>query len=400
MTSYEDALAIVLAAAKPRSTEAVGLDGLLGRVLAAPVVAPIDLPPFATTSVDGYGVRSAEVVAGRAMPIAGAVPAGTAPASALGTGKAVRLFTGSQLPDGVDAVMMQEDAEADGGTVRFTTTVTAGENVRERGEEVRAGQAVLPTGTVVTPPVLGVIATLGFDRFEVVLPPNVAVLGTGSELTPPGQTLGPGGVYESNTHGVRAALYGLGIQEVSVDRVSDDPAETEAALRRGLESEVLITCGGVSVGDHDLVRPTLASLGVQERLWRVSIRPGKPFYFGVGPQGQTVFGLPGNPVSALVVFTLFVRPALLRALGAPLPATMPVRVAEDVPSAAGRDDFFRARLEWTREGTVAHRLEAQGSHMLSGLAQADALVRVPAGARGLRAGDLADAIPLRWRIDA
>lgn len=400
MTSYEEALAIGLRSVGLQPCEAVGLDGLLGRVLAEPIVAPVDLPPFDNAAVDGYGISDSNTAHGRPLRIIGEVAAGDdATVIRLEAGEAIRLFTGSALPRGVETVVMQEDTALEGGKAVVQRPVKAGANIRRKGEEVRRGETVLGSGVVVTPPVLGVIATLGIDKVEVRKWPRVAVVGTGSELTSPGQALRSGHVYESNTYGVQAALHALGIGDVTVFRCRDDRAETRDVLHTALQvADVVITCGGISVGDHDLVRPCLAELGVREEIWRVAIKPGKPYYFGVSPEGRPVFGLPGNPVSALVVFTLFVRPALMKMLGVPQARVQRARLGHSVPEAKGRDEFFRARLDLGTEGSVASRLEAQGSHMLTGLAAADALVRVPADGGPLAEGDIVETIPLTWRL--
>lgn len=396
MKSYEEALKEILGAVSPLGSETVELDGALGRTLVNAVHAPLDLPPFDNSSVDGYGVRAGK--GPRTLNVVGEIPAGSSAAPLIDEHEAIRLFTGSPVPKGVEAVVMQEDVRPFGSKIELDTEVSRGENVRRRGEEVRVGDEVFPSGTVVTPPVLAALATLGLNRFEVARPPRVSIIGTGSELVPPGTPLGPAQVYQSNAFGVRAALHVLGIPQVTVEHVHDDAGATRQALERALAADVVITCGGVSVGDHDLVRASLAALGVEERIWRVAIRPGKPFYFGLAGD-RPVFGLPGNPVSALVVFTLFVRPALLQMLGVSTAERMiTVTAAHDFPEAIDRDDFVRVTLDWTAPIPLAKRLPAQGSHMLTGLAEADALLRIPANSGPLRAGGQARAIPLPWNL--
>ena len=279
--------------------------------------------------------------------------------------------------------------------MRFDPIARAvGENVRRRkGEEIAAGAVFDVAGMWATPPLVGLVASFGLAELDVFRRPRVVIVATGSELKAPGQPLGPGGVYASNPAALAAALRLMGLSEVETRLVGDDPAATERTLAEALEgSDVLLTVGGVSVGDHDLVRPTLARLGVEERLWRVAMRPGKPFLFGT--QGaKRVFGLPGNPVSALVTFALLVRPALRRMIG--------LRDAEEeatarLGAAIVRDDrryeFVRATL---KDGTATPVL-AQGSHMQTGLAFADALIHVPEGVTSLDKGEVVTVTRLTW----
>jgi molybdopterin molybdotransferase len=390
MKTYEEALDLVLASTVERSPQLVPLTNLLGRVTSEPVRAPIALPPFDNSAVDGYALRARD--AGREiLPIAGVAAAGSKPAS-LVPGTAMRIFTGAPIPEGADAVVMQEDVDIREGGIHIQPDAALG-HLRREAEEVREGDVVFPGNTLVTPPVLGALATLGIDRLRVFSLPRVQVVGTGSELVSPGEPLAPGQVYESNTYGVAAALQSIGLPDVGHKRVRDDLEETRNAFAAALEeSDVLIVCGGVSVGEHDLVRPVLRDLAVGERLWRVKIKPGKPFYFGIGPSGQHVFGLPGNPVSALVVFTLFVRPALRKMVGLPAERWFPVPLMKRMPPSPGRDEFLRAEL--SQEG--ARPLQAQGSQMLTGLAVANALIRIPADGRAREAGEMIDATRLSW----
>jgi molybdopterin molybdotransferase len=390
MTTYEEALARVLQTVSPAPPENVPLGSALGRVLAEPVNAPLDLPPFANSAVDGYAFRLAD---GRRLPLAGEVAAGDPP-SELPSGAATRIFTGAPIPAGADAVAMQEDVSRTGDEIEIAPWAEVG-HIRLQGEEVRAGDPIFAGGTLVTPPVVGALATLGIAEIPVHRMPKVSVVGTGSELASPGEPLAPGQVYESNTYGVSAALRAMGLSEVSHRRVRDEAVQIREAFAQALEqSDVLVVCGGVSVGDHDLVRPVLRELGVEEVLWRVKIKPGKPFLCAVGPRGQLVFGLPGNPVSALVTFTLFVRPAIQAMVGAPLDTWAELPLLHELPAGHGRDEFFRARVS---AGGV-QSLEAQGSGMITGLAHADVLVRIQAGTEAKRAGDSVPVLPLRWTL--
>ncbi|HSI73698.1 MAG TPA: gephyrin-like molybdotransferase Glp [Fimbriimonas sp.] len=391
--SYEEALAAVLSHVRPGSSERVALGQLLDRVLAQPIVAPIDLPPFDNSSVDGYAICHQEF--NDIYHEVGELAAGSDQNLKIDPGETVRVFTGSPLPWGTTAVAMQEEAmRFEKFEILLQSVPEPGECIRRKGEELAAGEEVFASGTIVTPPVLGMLATLGFSEAVVARLPSVAVIGTGSELVSPGQSLGPAQVYESNTYGVQAALLAMGIASTRT-RVLDDEGETVAAFEKALsDADVLIVCGGVSVGAYDLVRPALSRLGFEERVWRVRIKPGKPFYFGTRSDDKLVFGLPGNPVSALVVFALLVRPALLKMLGAdPVIGTRMVTAGQDFPAAKVRDEFLRGKV--LEDGSVVS-LEAQGSHMLSGLALAGCLVRVMAD-QPAREGELVEVIDLYWR---
>jgi molybdopterin molybdotransferase len=287
---------------------------------------------------------------------------------------------------------MQEDTHREGEFLYVDTTLQKGENIRGRGTELASGTEVLRGGTYVNPPVISLLATLGRSSANVYRRPAVGIVSTGSELALPGTPLLTGQIYESITAGLRSAIIRAGATVDSCRLVADDPDDTESAMREALRSDVTITCGGVSVGDHDLVKATFTRLGVTERFWRVAIRPGKPFFFGVGPNGNPVFGLPGNPVSALVTFFLFVRPALRAMVGLAAEPSALIGLGQDWPEIGDRDDFVRAAVLDGR----AWPTRAQGSHMLTGLAQADVLIRLPAGSGPYRAGQPVEAWHLDW----
>ncbi len=265
--------------------------------------------------------------------------------------------------------------------------VGEGDNRRLRGGDVRKGDAVVPPGVRLGPPQVGALAAVGAASVRCGRRPRAVVLATGTELRAPGEPLGPGEIYESNTLLLRAQLESVGAEVVVLQPVADDAAATRAALAAGLEADVLITSGGVSVGEHDLVRAALADLGVEEVFWRVAVRPGKPVAFGT--RGATlVFGLPGNPVSALVGFELFVRPAILALQGAtdPGPFFLPGRLASPLRSSDERDELVRARTRVDPAGVVLEPLSGQESHMIVHASAADALVRVPCGGGELQPG--------------
>ena len=351
---------------------------------------PFDVPHFDNSQVDGYALRASD---NGPLRIVGESAAGGPTPPPVGEGEAVRIFTGAQIPLGADAVAMQEDARREGAVVWLDAAPAPGENVRRKGEEIAAGTQFDVRGRIAIPPLVGLAASFGLAEVEAYRRPRVVVVGTGSELVPPGEPLGSGQVYASNPEAIAAALRTMGIEDVEARLVGDEPDLTDVVLDRALEdADVLITVGGVSVGDRDLVRPTLASLGVEERLWRVAMKPGKPFYFGTMGE-KLVFGLPGNPVSALVTFLTLVRPALRAMLGiADAEEETTVRLGSAIRRKDLRYEFVRATLK----NGVATPVSAQGSHMQTGLAFADALIHVPDGVASLDEGDEVTITPLRW----
>lgn len=368
-------------------------DPVHGVYLAEPLIAALDSPAFTNSAVDGYGFR-AESAPGT-LRLRGQIAAGDLAGSPLGPGEAVRVLTGAPVPDGVTAVAMQEDCRPQPDCVEVPA-VRPGANLRRQGEEYRAGAPLLEAGTPVTPAVVGLIATNGLAKFPVRRLPRVHIVVTGTELASPGAPLTPGRIYESNGPALAAAVRAIGGEVASV-RVDDNPDRLREVLAQGLEtSDVLLTTGGVSVGDRDLVKETLEELGVQRVFWRVNMKPGKPVYFGTaGP--KCVFGLPGNPVAALVTFQVLVRPALLRAAGAPsesqlLPATLTTALRKR----PDRTEFVRARLENRERRLYVTPTEGQGAHMTGGIATANALIHLPAGSGDRVTGDLVDVSPLRW----
>jgi molybdopterin molybdotransferase len=381
LLSIDEALARVLERVQPLGPEDVPAGGAAGRVLAADAAAAADLPPFDSSAMDGFAVRAADTPG--ALRVAGASAAGRPYAGALAAGEAVAISTGAVVPVGADAVVPVERTRSAEGGVE-ADAVAPGENVRMRGGDVRAGDVVLHRGALVRPAQVGALAATGAASVLCGRRPLAAVLATGTELRPPGATLGPGEIYESNSAMLAAQLESAGARVEVLPSVADDPAATRAGLERALEADVVVTSGGVSVGEHDLVRELLAELGAEEVFWRVAVRPGKPVAFAT--RGATlVFGLPGNPVSSLVGFELFVRPALLALQGAaePGPAYLPGRLAASLRRNASRDELVRARL---RDGAL-EPITGQESHMIARAASADALVLVPRGEGELAPGD-------------
>jgi molybdopterin molybdotransferase len=385
LLTLSEALAAVLERARPLPAESVSLDAAVGRVLARDVTSTVDLPPFPSSAMDGFAVRSADTPG--TLPIVARIAAGWPAPRALEAGQAMAIATGGVVPEGADADIPIEYVVQHDNEVEIPETGEAGANVRPRGGDVRAGEVVVRAGTRVGPAQIGALAAAGVAEVESAARPRVAVLTTGSELRLPGEPLGPGQIYEANGVMLGAALASAGAVVVPFAAVADDEDAHRAALERGLEADVLVTSGGVSVGPHDLVRRIEAELGVEEVFWRVAVKPGKPVSFGV--RGSTlVFGLPGNPVSSLVCFELFVRPALLALQGAldPGPAFALGELAAPIRRNAQRDEFVRARSRVDGDRVVLEPVLGQESHMIARAAAADALIFAPRGDGELAAG--------------
>ena len=384
-----EALDLVLARVRPLAGESVPLASASGRVLAEPTAALVDLPPFDSSAMDGYAVRARDTPG--SLAVTGHSAAGSPFTGMLGVGQAVGISTGAEVPRGADAVVPVELVRESGDRID-ADEVASGAHVRRRGGDVSSGELVVEGGVRLGAPEVGALAAAGIAVAVCGRRPNVAVLATGSELRAPGESLAPGEIYESNSTLLSAQIGSASALCEVLPTVADDPAETRAALVCGLERDVLVTSGGVSVGPHDLVRGLLAELGVDEVFWRVAVRPGKPVAFGI--RGSTlVFGLPGNPVSSLVGFELFVRPALdaLQGLTDPRPRFLPGRLAVPVRRNAGRDELLRARARVDGDSVELEPLGGQESHMIVRSASADALVLVERGE-----GELPAHAPVRY----
>jgi len=392
LLTIDAALELVLARAQPLDSELVAVAAASGRVLALDARAAVDLPPFDSSAMDGYAVRAADTPG--ELAVAGQSAAGLPAGAPLARGAAAVISTGAVVPDGADAVVPIERTSLEESTVTVEGVV-AGAHVRPRGGDAHAGDLVVEGGTRLGPPQIGALAAAGVATVTCARRPRVALLATGTELRAPGTELRPGEIYESNTVLLAAQAVTAGATADVLDSVEDDPDATREALKRALAADVVITSGGVSVGPHDLVRAALADLGAEEVFWRVAVRPGKPVAFSV--RGRTlVFGLPGNPVSALVGFELFVRPALLALQGArePGPLYLPARLAAAVRQNADRDELLRARLRMDADGALVQPLGGQESHMIVRAASADALVLVPRGTGELAAGARVRYLPI------
>ncbi len=407
LTSYTDALAAVLVEAGSLGTEMVAAVAAPGRVLAEDIIAPFDLPRFDNTSVDGYAIHAADVELANRDGFADLALGMTVPAGdvlrgrELTTGVAARVFTGSPLPAGTAAIVMQENVEPHGEALRISAGLTLGQCIRRQGEEFRSGDIVARGAQPLTPPLCALAATMGLAQIQVARAPRVGLLLTGSELVAPGQPLGDAQIYESNGPGLAAALKLAGIASLDVRSVPDTLEPTVAALSELLEAnDVVITSGGVSVGTYDAVKEALQQLGVARRIWRVAIKPGKPFFFGVRHRAghkTAVFGLPGNPLSALVTFSVFVFPYLRAVQGITAPVqTFSATLNITIKKPAGRLEFVSVTLSNDASGWRATPLGQRASHMLGGFSQAHALAIFPAGLERLEGGQCIECRRLPW----
>jgi len=383
LPSIDEARAIVLERVAVPAPEEVPVARALDRVLARDVVTAGDVPPWPNSAVDGFAVQPGP--AGRSLRIVAESRAGAPAGVPIGDGEAIRISTGAVLPAGADAVAMVEDCEEKpDGTVLVRADAPPGGNVRRAGEDVTAGTTVLHRGTTLGPAELGVGIGAGAATLACGPRPRVAVLSTGDELVPPGAPLGPGQIHDSNAISIAALAARAGADVVLVGHVADTREATERVIADALgRSDVLVCTGGVSVGPHDHVKPALTAQGVEEVFWRVALRPGKPTWFGTRA-GQLVLGLPGNPVSAMVTFLLFARPALRALQGADpqVPRTR-ATLTQAVPRHAGRDECVRVRLEDGRATPTG----AQGSHRLTSMLGADGFAIVTRGQGEAAAGD-------------
>jgi len=382
--NVNDAKRQILNVVHPLPARRESLSAALGCVLATDVVAPLNLPLWDNSAMDGYAVRAADVSsAGENNPIhlrvAAVVAAGTAAATPVEAQSCVRIFTGAPIPAGADAVVMQEETRPHHeGYVAVLEAVDVGENIRRAGEDVHANEIVLRAGTTMGPAQLALIAALGSGELDVYPRPRVGVLVTGAELVEPGTKLQAGQIYDSNSYAITGWLREAGCEPVELGIADDTKEDLAEKIDYALsECDALITVGGVSVGEYDLVKGVLEELGCQQTFWKVNMKPGKPFVFGTRGR-QLIFGLPGNPVSAAVTFLVLVRPALLKLRGltdVELPAVEAV-VEDEFANRGDRPHFMRGRLERRDGRWHVWPLAQQGSHMLTSIAKADCLVEV------------------------
>lgn len=392
MITEEQALARILEKVGALASRRVRLSEARDQFGANDVLARVALPGFDNSAMDGYAVVASACGEGKSHRLIGEQPAGADRGLRIAAGEAVRIFTGAPIPSGADAVVMQEDVLVEGENIVPNTNVGPGEFIRRRGCDLSEGQRIVEAGTRIRPQILALLASQGFAELEVGGAVRATIVSTGDELVQPGGAIGPGQIYDSNSVLLQALVEKSGTRVAGVRHCPDDAASIEAALRDGIQSEVLIVLGGVSVGARDLVKPALNAIGAETDLWRVAVKPGKPFLFGRAGR-CSIFGLPGNPVSAFVTFMLFVRPAILRLMGArddqlPLPRTNAILSAE-INNAGDRPHYVRGQIADGKFTAVGR----QESHALYGLSRANALLRVPP-AEALEVGATVSVIPL------
>jgi molybdopterin molybdotransferase len=385
LLSIEEAQDLILARVRPLPSETVPLANAAGRVLAEAPAAAVDLPPFDSSAMDGFALRSTDTP-GR-LPVVERIAAGRPASRRLAPGEAMAIATGGVVPDGADAVIPIEYVAERDNDLDVATQVEPGANIRPRGGDARAGASVLESGRRLGPGQLGALAAAGVAEVRCGRRPRAAVLATGTELRSPGERLSPGQIYEANGVILAAQLAAAGAEVERLSSVEDDEEAHRAALARALDFDLCVTSGGVSVGPHDLVRTVARELGVEEVFWGVAVKPGKPLWFGVGER-TLVLGLPGNPVSVLVGFELFVKPAVsaLQGMADPKPAFEQGRLARPVRRNPHRDQLLRARLGLSEDGAILDPLSGQESHMIVRAAGADALVLCPRGEGELEPG--------------
>ncbi|GAA0355244.1 molybdopterin molybdotransferase MoeA [Actinoallomurus spadix] len=401
MKRVDEHLADILGAIRQLPPLELALPESYGGVLAEPVTAPVDLPPFDNSAMDGYAVLAADVAAASetspvTLAVAGDIAAGDQGAYDIDPGRCARIMTGAPLPAGADAIVPVE--WTDGGTAEVTIrrSATPGHYIRRAGEDVTAGTTVLPAGTRLGAAQIGMLAAVGRARVLVRPRPRVAVLSTGTELVEPGEPVGPGQIWDSNSFALTAAVTEAGGVGFRAGSVGDDPREVLATIEERLASaDVIITSGGVSMGAYDVVKEVLSGLGTM-RFEKVAMRPGKPQGFGLLDDRVPVFTLPGNPVSAYVSFQVFVRPALRALQGLPPepPRTVRARLTAPVTSPGGLRHYLRAVLSPAEGEHHVAPAEAQGSHQVFALSSSNALIVVPEDVTDLRTGDTVDVLEL------
>lgn len=399
-----EAAAAMLEAAARQPALRVPLDDALGSILAEPVVSPIDIPFWTNSAMDGYAARAADVrgaseASPKRLTVVEAIAAGAFPTRGIGPGQCARIFTGAPLPEGADSVIRQEDTDGGSQVVAIFRDRDAGVNWRRAGEDITRGTTALPSGIELGPAELGVLASMAVSHPLVFRRPRVAILASGDEivdLVRPEEILAGRKVASSNTHTLRALVRLAGGEPMDLGIASDTPESLRAHLEPASAADLLVTTAGISVGEHDHLRTSIESLGGELRFWRLRLRPGAPVGFGL-LRGVPWIGLPGNPVSTMVTFELFVRPVIRKMMGHALPfrAGLEVRVAEEIRLGPPLQHFLRAVVEPGRDGLTARLAGPQGSGILTSMVRANALLVVPEGQHQTPAGATLTAIPLR-----
>ena len=393
----KDARTRILAVLKTTRPETVPLAEALGRVLAEEAIARLTQPPADLSAMDGYAVRAADIAGVPVrLRVVGSAPAGGAYQSRLEAGEAVRIFTGAPLPHGADAVIIQEDTARDGDIVIVNETATAGRHVRTTGLDFRTGDTGMPVGRNLSPADIAFAAAMNLPMLSVYKRPVIAFFSTGDELVRPGSEPGPNQIISSNNDGLAALILEAGGIPCDLGIARDEVDDIRSTAQRAKHADMLVTVGGASVGEHDLVREALTPDGLDIDFWKIAMRPGKPLMFGMYGE-LPMLGLPGNPVSALVCATLFLRPAIARMQGgeSALPTTI-AHLGESLPANGNRENYIRAGLDHVAgELPVATPFEMQDSSMLSALSNASCLIIRPPHADEAKAGSTVTVLPLR-----
>nr|WP_298687168.1 gephyrin-like molybdotransferase Glp [uncultured Dongia sp.] len=398
MLSVADATRSILAAFQPLAGEVVGIDRALGRVLALPVTARLNQPPAAVSAMDGYAVRAVDITRLPArLAVIGTVAAGTVSTGSVQPGQSMRIFTGAILPDGADSIVIQENCDRDGDVVVVREgSNTLGQHVRAAGNDFRLGEIGIDAGRLLTARDIALAAAMNWPSVTVTRRPRVAILSTGDELQHPGEPLGPAQIVASNGIGLAALVTACGGDAINLGIARDTMADLDRALDGAQGADLLVTTGGASVGELDLIQQALKDKGAELDFWKIAMRPGKPVMFGeLG--ALPVLGLPGNPVSALVTATLFLRPVIDRLLGRVTSETGSITAKLGVALKANdqRQDYLRATVSRGADGSlIASPFPKQDSAMLSLIAQADALIIRPPHAPAASAGELTEIMPL------
>ena len=391
MPTFEEARKIILDSVVPLGVEKVEILSTVGRVLAEDVIAPWDMPLWDNTAMDGYAVHAADCPAGATLKIVGFLPAGAHMNSELERGTAVKIMTGAPIPPGADAVVPYEETEEQDDQVVIKSAVKQRDHIRFTGEDVKSGETVLPQGTLLRPSEISMLASFGKLSVPVHRRVRVAILSTGDELLEPGEVLKPGKIVNSNTLALAAAVLQAGGIPVMLGIARDNRESLRKKLVEGLQADVLITSAGVSAGDCDYVRDVLSELMVVQAFWKVDIKPGRPTAFGLR-DGKPVFSLPGNPVSSLLTFEEFVRPALLKMMGHSrlLRPMVKATLREEIRKKPGRVNFIRVSVEQVNGEFFVQSAGKQDTGFLKTLLLADGIAVIPADQENLKAGDQVD----------
>lgn len=400
MPTFEEARKIILGRVSPLGPEQAPTLEAVGRVLAEDLSAPWNFPAWDNSAMDGYAVRAQDAKPAASLRLSAYIPAGAAGGEPLALGTAAKILTGAPLPAGADAIVPFEDTEERDGAIHIRAQVRAGAHVRRKGEDIRAGERVLAAGTILGPPEVSLLASCSRLSVPVHRRPRVAILSTGDELVEPGEMLAPGKIYDSNALAVAAAVRQIGAEPSVLGIARDDPGSLRRLLAEGLRADALVTTAGVSMGDRDFVRQVLDELEVKQVFWKVDIKPGRPTAFAT--RGSTlVFSLPGNPVSTLLTFEEFVRPALLRMMGhrKVLRSLVDAVFQDEIPRKPGRVSLVRVRLERRGSELFAFSAGNQDTGILKTLIQADGIAVIPAEQGDVRRGSTVQVQVLRGGLD-